>query len=319
MPRGFLRTLLAIPDRDVTFETRGFQAAPKGQRARLENIGRTFVTGYHNALDYRDAKLEERLAQVDLDDRGFAFEGAAMALAILDAINPFRKRLDSWMAGPARPHEYMTLVGAGWAIARIPWHRVRAERRARAMHPFLWPLAIDGFGFHQGYFHASNLAEVSKPKGLDSDLGRSAYDQGLGRSFWFSCGADPWKIAETMDAYDQRRRRDLWSGAGLACAYAGGVSADEVRVFTRLAGAFAPAAGQGACFAAKARLRAGNPAAHTDMACRILCGISASEAAQLSDQTYAVTADLNGDYRDWCRFLQSRLEAVGTPAKVRNR
>jgi hypothetical protein len=223
---------------------------------------------------------------------------------------PFRRRLKSWIAGPGWPHEYMTYVGAGWAIARIPWQRVRAERCARRLHRFLWPLALDGFGFHEGYFHASDRAEMPRPRGLDSDIGRSAYDQGLGRSFWFVCGADPWKIAELIAQYDPLRRRDLWTGAGLACAYAGGVSAEEVRTFTRLAGAFAAAAGQGACFAAKARMRAGNPAGHTDMACQTLCGMSASEAARLSDQTYSVAVDLAGNYRDWCKLLQSKLEGV---------
>lgn len=317
MATPFLRRLLAIADCEVTFEVRGFHASSEARRLHLEAVGRTFAAGYHAALECGGAKLEERLALVVLADRGFAFEGAAMALALKDAIFPFRRRLKSWLEGAGEPHEYMTYVGAGWAIARIPWQRRRAERWARRLHPILWPLAIDGLGFHQGYFHALNIAQVSEPHGLDTDLGRSAYDQGLGRSFWFVCGADPWKIAEQIGRYTQVRHRDLWSGVGLACAYAGGVSAEEVRGLVRLAGPLAPAMGQGACFAAKARLRACNPAAHTEMACRAICGISASAAAQLSDRAYRTTLDLGGDYRDWRCFLESMLS--GTRCEIARR
>jgi hypothetical protein len=316
MAPGFLRRQLAIPDREVTFEARGFQPAPEEKRLRLEHIGRTFVEGYHSALDHRDAELEQRLARVEPEDRGFAFEGAAMAIAIEDTMLPFRGRFESWLAGPGWPHEYMTYVGAGWAVARIPWQRFRAERRARALHRFLWPLVLDGFGFHEAYFHSTDLAGVSNPRGLDTDLGRSAYDQGLGRGFWFVCGADPWNIAALIGQYDSFRRWDLWSGAGLACAYAGGVSREEARIFARVAGPFAAAAGQGACFAAKARIRAGNLAAHTEMACQMLCGMSAVEAAALCDRTYLLVRDAGGTYHDWRKLVRSKLEGVSTP-KVR--
>jgi uncharacterized protein YndB with AHSA1/START domain len=228
----------------------------------------------------------------------------------LVAILPLRRRLDSWLAGFGEPHKYMTYIGAGWAVARIPWHRVKAERRARRLHRFWWPLVIDGFGFHQGYFSAANLAEVSQPKCLDSYSALCAYDQGLGRSFWFVCGADPWKIAELIGQYAESRHWDLWSGAGLACAYAGGVSAEETQILRRIAGIYAAGAAQGACFAAKARMRAGNPAAHTDMACMVLCGMSALESVLLADQIYAMIVDLGGTYRDWCKLLRSKLESV---------
>jgi hypothetical protein len=311
MASTFLRNVLEIPDSEVTFQARGFHSDREHQRFRLEGIGRTFVAGFHYALDCSGQELLERLAQVELEDRGFAFEGAAMALAIRDAINPFHRRFRAWIAGPGHAHEYMTLVGAGWAIARIPWHRVRAERHARSLHPFLWPLVLDGFGFHQGYFHASNLNAIAEPNGLETDLGRFAYDQGLGRSLWFVCGANPGKIAALIEKYHESRRWALWSGAGLAFAYAGGTLAEEVQLFARVARPFTTAAAQGACFAAKARMRAGNPAAHTDMACRVLCGLSDIEGARLTDQTYTMTVAAGGNYRDWCKSLQSRLENAG--------
>ena len=44
-----------------------------------------------------------------------------------------------------------------------------------------------------------------------------------------------------------------------------------------------PQRAQGVAFAAKCRQRAGNPAAHTELACAILCGMSAEQAAAVTD------------------------------------
>jgi hypothetical protein len=49
------------------------------------------------------------------------------------------------------------------------------------------------------------------------------------------------------------------------------------------AGAWRTQLAQGAAFAAKARQRAGNLAEHTRVAARILCGMTADEAAQVTD------------------------------------
>jgi hypothetical protein len=78
------------------------------------------------------------------------------------------------------------------------------------------------------------------------------------------------------------RRPDLWSGLGLAAAYAGPVSSETLgRLLVRGAAAFGHLA-QGAAFAAAARERAGNAAAHTELACRVLLGRSAEDASALA-------------------------------------
>jgi hypothetical protein len=110
-----------------------------------------------------------------------------------------------------------------------------------------------------------------------------AFDQGLGRSLWFINGADVESVAAAVAAFAEARRADLWSGVGLACAYAGGADGASVESLLARAGQFAPHLAQGAAFAAKTRQRAGNPSGHTETACRVLCGMSASEAADVTD------------------------------------
>src|ERR1022692_1923089 len=62
------------------------------------------------------------LGAIDAELQGFAFEGAAMALTLLDHFMPVnRGRFHRFLHGEGAPHFYMLHVGAGWAMARLPW------------------------------------------------------------------------------------------------------------------------------------------------------------------------------------------------------
>ena len=110
-----------------------------------------------------------------------------------------------------------------------------------------------------------------------------AFDQGLGRSLWFVRGAEVERVIEMVGTFECERQSDLWSGVGLACAYAGGADDASVEALRAGAGPFAPQLAQGAAFAAKARERAGNTSANTEKACRILCAMTAGAAAEITD------------------------------------
>ena len=275
-----LRLLGIAPD-EASFERRGFSAPTVAARLRLEQAGRTFIRGYRAALaDDRPAALETALDAIESEPRGFAYEGAAMALALLDRLAPWRRgRLQAFIAGPARSHVYMAHVGAGWALARLR----RGPRAARRLDPVLRWLALDGYGFHEGYFRPlRHLYGQARPARFGGYALR-AFDQGLGRSLWFATGADPAAAALVLERFRPARRADLWSGVGLAAAYAGGATSEALRALLQGAHGYDAHLVQGAAFAAAARRRAGNPAAHTDLACRLLAGCSADAAAELAD------------------------------------
>lgn len=66
--------------------------------------------------------LAVRLSSIEPEVRGFAFEGAAMGLALLDHLTPWRRdRFERFLSGPGDRHAYMVHVGAGWVFARLPW------------------------------------------------------------------------------------------------------------------------------------------------------------------------------------------------------
>lgn len=276
------RLFLGLSLDEATFARRGFRAGNASARLRLEQVGRTFLHGYHAALDDDNPEnLSSRLNGVEADFRGFAFEGAAMGLFLLDHLTPWRRdRLLSFLAGPGSPHIYMVYVGAGWALAQL---RRGVPRALARFDPLLGWLSVDGYGFYQGYFHPRpSVGRRAVPRRL-SGYALRVFDQGLGRSLWFVEGADVARIAATVAEFPVARQPDLWSGVGLACAYAGGVDREAIEALLTSARAYRAPLAQGAAFAAKARQRAGIPASHTDLACRIIWGMPALEATRATD------------------------------------
>ena len=277
-------------------------------RAKLEHIGETFLRGYRAALAGSEiGALALHLDNIDAEFRGFAYEGAAMALDLLDQLTPWKR--SSWtsefLAGPAEPHTFMVIVGIGWSIARL---HLGLDRRLSNLDPLLRWLAIDGWGFHEGYFHWPRYAGGKVHPRRLKGYARRAFDQGLGRSMWFIGGADPEAILDLLDRFPDSRRGDLWSGVGLACTYTGSADSGELMRLRQVSGAWWPHLAQGAVFAAKARQRAGNFTESADEACRLLAGLPAIEAAALSDLMVRGAADgAEPAYEVWRTRIQMRL------------
>ena len=308
--------LLGLSSQEVTFARRGFRGSEPQGRQCLEQIGHTFLHGYHAALlDDPPETLAHRLTEVALELRGFAFEGAGMGLALLDQLLPWRqRRLHVFLHGPGAAYTYLVHVGVGWALALL---RRRVERPLARLDPVLCWLAVDGYGFYYGYFHWPRaVVRHVVPQRL-TGYARRAFDQGLGRSLWFVDGADVHRIPLSIAAFPPTRHVDLWSGVGLACAYAGGVERGALAALRDAAGPYVLHLAQGAAFAAQARQRASNPAAHTEMACAVLCGLSAEAAAHVTDMALV---DLPPDgpepaYEVWRQRIQAHLAPEVARAK----
>jgi hypothetical protein len=312
---GKIRRRLVMPDMsEVTFEKRGFQVRSTHAQARLEHTGAQFLIGFEHAIISRDsAEAEQLLDTVERPFRGFAYEGAGMALAIADAMTPWRSnRVRSFAEGPGAPHIYMVHVGIGWAMARLPrifWKKMIVP------DPLLQWLALDGYGFHEAYFATDQhirrqQVPVMRPPWPDpSNYAPRGIDQGIGRALWFICGAHVEHVAETVNGFDPARRGDLWSGIGLAATYAGGTEPDELARLRALSGEFHLHLAQGSAFAAKARLLADLVIPHTPKAVDVFCQMSVEQAAGITDQALV---DLPSDgpapaFKVWRQRIRAAL------------
>lgn len=302
------RRFLGLSPAEASFAKRGFIASEEKARLRLEQIGITFLSGYHAALEETGSvPLAHRLANVETDLRGFAFEGAAMGLALLDCFTPWRRdRWSTFTESLAKPHIYMMHVGLGWALARL--RRSVTSHLAR-LDPLLGWLVVDGYGFHEGYFNWPRYVERQAIPTHLNGYERRVFDQGLGRSMWFVKGANVAAVANAINSFPSRRRDDLWSGVGLACAYAGGCSRAAIESLRFAVDEhFAPFA-QGVAFAAKTRQRAANLNSHTETVCRVICARSAKEVAAITDEALQDLHEEGGlpAYETWRRRIQNNL------------
>jgi enediyne biosynthesis protein E3 len=305
---GLRKRFFGIPARELAFERRGFRGSDPAMRRRLEQVGRAFALGYHAALEDDDFKtLVPALNCVEADLQGFAYEGAAMGLALEDFLTPWRRdRLRLFVAGAGGAHTYMVHVGAGWVVARVPGN---VARRLARFDPLLRWLVADGYGFHEGFFHWRRYVEGQPAPARLEGYARRAFDQGFGRCLWFIDGGEVARIPQTIAGFLAERRADLWSGVGLAATYAGEISPGGLAGLRESASGWWPCLAQGAAFGAKARLRAGNATAYTDIASTALCGLPATEAARLTDDALqALPVDgKEPAYETWRRRIQAEL------------
>ncbi len=334
---GKLRqTCLQISPEEATFRRRGFLSTHNQTQQHLETIGKTFLQGYQTAIAFSDpSQVIVALNSIKTEYRGFAFEGAAMGLALLDRLTPWNNgRISQFLSLEGKNHIYMTYVGIGWLLARLPGgvqsylrklrHRETQGDKFRMKqqlhskfyilnstfdtpHPLLGWLAMDGYGFHQGYFHWREYIQgILPPKHL-SGYSCRVFDQGLGRSLWFVKGANLEAIEKAIAQFQPSRRADLWSGIGLACAYAGGIENSQLELLKQVAKPYYPQLAQGITFAAKTRLRAENLTEHTAIAVQNLCGMSVQQAADISDDaliglSYGQTIPA---YEQWRQRIQN--------------
>ncbi|MFI6574910.1 DUF1702 family protein [Nocardiopsis sp. NPDC050513] len=287
------RALLAPPLADVGFARRGFPGRGAPAARRLEAIPESVVCGFEWGMEARRLwEVEHRLETVDAALRGFAYEGATMAFTVLDALPLGRSgRTRELMDGPARPHTFLAYIGIGFAMARLPrglWKGVLPELSDNPYHPTMSWLAVDGYGFDLAYFDTPRWVgrrETPRPyPWLGSpDYFHRAFDQGVGRALWFIHGARPAAVTDAVRAFPEERRADLWSGVGLAAAFAGGAEPEELKALLRDAGSAAPHVAQGAVFAAKARVFSRCVPEHTEAVVRTLAGTDSAGAAALAD------------------------------------
>ena len=279
------KSLLAISPREASFERRKFENLDSPARANLEEVLRVFICGYNLTLETSDYDLLARKLEESFDKHyvGFAFEGAGMCCALLDLLAPRKtSRLSTFTAGAGQKHDYIATVGAGFAIARLPYGLRTLHRYMEKLDPLVAWCVLDGYGFHQGVFHHRIFVDQCKeaPAALP-EYGKRLFDSGVGRSLWWVKGASPALIRRAIERFPETRRGELWHGVGVACTYAGGVADEVLMNLLHLSGPYRADFLSGVPFAARMRQKGENASLSTDLACGLLLKMSSDQAANM--------------------------------------
>lgn len=325
---GSIRKLLTAPDLAATsFDGLGFDTRHAPARTHLEASARLFVIGYEFGIEQRDHEgLVARLESLQQEYRGFAYEGAVMALSVRDALSPLpgRRRTETFLAGPGYDdgpgsrHVFMAYMGLGFALARLPtalWRRALPRRGKLPEHPSLRALVLDGYGFHMAFFHHEKWVDDQyAPPGYHWPAPHTAtqrvVDQGVGRAMWFVHGGDVERLLDTIQQFAPERRSDLMSGAGLAASYAGGVGEESLDMLWAKAGQYRSEVSQGAVFALRARDVSKLITPENEAAAQRFCGRTAAEASQIAADV-AATLPRDGSlatYEEFRRRVRLRFE-----------
>lgn len=329
MPTAFgsLRRLALTPSlAKVSFAGRGFPVIPTEATRRLEAIPQAVVTGFEWGIDARDQwEVECRLNLVDDDLRGFAYEGVTMAFTVLDAMGGGRgTRARDLLRGPGEPHIFLAYIGIGFAMARLPrplWKKVLPDLSGSPYYPTMSWLAVDGYGFDRAYFDTRRWVDEQRVPASYPWLGSPDYfpravDQGIGRALWFIHGGQAADVARAVRGFAERRHADLWSGVGLATAFAGGSDPEGLAGLRAEAGDHLTEVAQGVIFAARARVYSGSVPEHTQAAVSVLTGLSMEGAVALADDSAVRTGDAGPvpDYELW----RQRVRGYFAEAKDRS-
>jgi len=299
---------------DASFEKLGYDECDPGNRMHLEKIFRVFIDGYQIAMKNSDLQKVNDLIEEKFDDHfcGFAFEGAGMYLSINDLMMPWRSsRLKAFVEGPAVKHDYISAVGAGFAVARVPLALKRVEAFVKKLNPTIGWCVPDGYGFHQGIFeHKAYVDQCKKAPANFPDYAKQLFDSGIGRSIWWVKGADPVRIKKAIDRFPEERQNELWCAIGLASSYAGSNDKAVIPELRELSGKFQGDFLSGFPFAARMRQKGGNYSEWTSNACKTMIFMSNDEAGSYVQQTLENILDEMGisladEYIDFEKFKHS--------------
>ena len=156
--------------------------------------------------------------------RSIAYEAASMCLGLNDLkANDNFKSFDAFLEAQHKLHDTQIHVGLGWAFAQ---QQINPEPFLNHFEPMMRYRILDGYGYYEGIFRKrKSILSQQKPEFTDP-VASGAYDQGLGRSFWYLNNGNIDAAKALLEKFPKERWKDMWRGLGIAIAYVGGC--DEV-------------------------------------------------------------------------------------------
>lgn len=281
-----------------------------------QRVVTTVMQGFRTTLeDDRFDVLVARLNEVDVNWRGFAYEGVGLGLTVFDYFMPWRRRLQAFVAGPGVEYSIPIYIGAGLAFGRLGGRRITWFVR-RLEHPVFRWMVVDGYGFYLGFFARQRYLVEQRVPGNLRGYELRVFDQGMGRSIWFANGEEVERVTVMIKAFPEERQADLWAGASFACAYAGSLMAPlALENLHAAAGSYQAQLAVAGTLAAKRRHGFGHLTTQTELACQVFCGLSGEMAARVANEALEgiPAANDTSPYQIWRERILAHFERPGAP------
>ena len=274
---------------------------------RIERIKSVFLDTqiFYSMHDNIDA-LIGYLENTETEFRSIAYESASMAIALKDLKN--NEGLNTWLFyknGPALAHKAQVHVGLGWAIAKLNLPFLAVVNK---IDTSLYYRVADGCGYYDGSFkYKQTIMNQQLPGYLPEGI-MSMFDQGVGRSLWYTCNADINKIRSMIKSFPAFREASLWRGIGIAVAYVGGCDDDILKTLLQYAATNRIQLTYGAALASRSRMEANTMTTDTDRCSRLWFALTASETNIISlDPANHLTDENERVYFNWIEQVDEGL------------
>ena len=201
---------------------------------QIEKIKTVFQDSKDLAAQQNDLTiLIEYLENTDAQFRSIAYEGAAMALALKDI-----EHLKDWNAFVTHADKKQLkhlYIGLGWAFAQLNHSPIPLFEK---LDPGFRFYVFDGYGYYDGLLRQRTSVKNKKLPFEFNAQQLEAYDQGIGRSLWYTFKGEEKKIKEIVNTFSSIRHSALWKGIGIACAHVGGCDETKLRSLLVCAGEY---------------------------------------------------------------------------------
>lgn len=272
---------------------------------KMEKIKTLFLESKEFVLDMNDSlSIVNKIENSDKEFRSVSFEGISMALAETDiAQNNFLNSWKIFLEEHAKAHSLQFHVGLGWALAKA---NIETSSFLKNIEPFMVSRVLDGMGYYDGIFRNRQTIKSKKISEKINLVQLKHYDQGLGRSIWYSCLGNIIKCKEVIDSFPPARQADLWRGLGIACVYVGGCDEKILTEIYSLAGEHQTQLLVSVSLVAKGRFQSNTIMPDTELACKLWCNLSANEIVATINKLIVDTTETG--YEKWIKEIEKQFQ-----------
>lgn len=245
-------------------------------------------------------ELNEVLLTTNPEFLSLAYEAAAMGIAINSLKNTHS--LVNWSNFYQKHglnHAAQVHIGLGWALSELD---LDISSYLNKLEPLLKYRVIDGYAYYDGKFKRRQAVRMQQiPENLD-DLSKRAYNQGLGRCFWYNAQGDVEKLVRMINIFSEERHYDMWRGVGVAVNYVGGIENSTLKNLIKVANKHLTAFKCGIAIATQTREKASAIVNDTERICNLVLNLTAKSVAEK-----LTLLEKESSYFNWLKRIETTL------------